>query len=260
MKQYKQTPITKNELLLWKSTNRNPRTKRPIKQTSKLGLYFKKEYEKVFLPKDSYIQYRNKKVDPLLMINLPVINRKPLFKFEYKWNPYSGKRLEKDPRGKLYFDPDCLIHYFYSNRLNHLWIPQTEEYTGHYGDAIGNGPDFNVPGRGKHPDWYLFRLPLLDGYIETNNCGQAVTLGPKLLFKEIEQIHKFALTYKNNFYKTYGYPRPNLIYLYVIYHQAISKHPNLSISKDLDENLDSETRKELELIENQQSINLLKSI
>ena len=69
----------------------------------------------------------------------------------------------------LYFDPNTLIHYFYINRLKNLWIDESIEdgnyYQGHYGYAVGNGPDFEIKGRGKHPDWYLFRLPIIDCYM-----------------------------------------------------------------------------------------------
>ena len=45
----------------------------------------------------------------------------------------NGNILGKDYRGNLYFDPDILIHYFYTNRLNHLWIKSSEGYTGIFG-------------------------------------------------------------------------------------------------------------------------------
>ena len=64
---------------------------------------------------DNYINYRNKNVDPILQIELPIDDFKScnVFKFKYKWNPYTGERLGIDTNGYLSFDPDTLIYYFY---------------------------------------------------------------------------------------------------------------------------------------------------
>ena len=119
---------------------------------------------------------------------------KDLFKFKYKWNSYNGERInDLDENGPLCFDPNSLIHYFYINRLNNLWNePYTDVFNnyieGYYGDAVGNGPDFELSSRGKHLDWYLFRLPISDEYLNRGHCFQSVTMGPKLTDIEIKNI------------------------------------------------------------------------
>ena len=89
-----------------------------------------------------------------------------LYKFKYCWDPLNGNILGIDSRGKLSFDPDILIHYFYVNRLSLLWISENCDFSGNYGDALGNGPDFFIKGRGYSPHWYLFRLPILGSIVK----------------------------------------------------------------------------------------------
>ena len=208
----------------------NPRTKRKIKLNGPVFKKIKKIYNKKYKDDDpiNYKHFRINKIDPLLLENLPFNGMKnnDIFKFEYKWNPYSGVRLnEKDINGPLYFDPNALIHYFYTNRLNNLWINgyyQNEDFIqGHYGDALGKYPDFEIRGRGKHPEWYLFRLPIIDCYLENNNYSQAVTMGPILTDNEIKKIYRMSKRYKIYFQEMYGYKRPNLIKFKQIYDKAV---------------------------------------
>jgi len=185
---------------------------------------------------DNYIDYRNKNLDPILQLELPLDNFKlsNVFKFKYKWNPYTGERMGIDQNGYLSFDPDTLIYYFYNNRLNYLWEKSSDlNYSDYYGDAMGNGPEFNINGRGSHPDWYLFRLPIIDCYLNNGHCHQAVTMGPILSDKEIKEIDRIAKQYKNNYFKRFNRKRPSLFKMKILYDQAINKNPDLGINSDL---------------------------
>lgn len=223
--------ISIEKLFLWKENPTiNPITKRKIKENGPSFKKFSKLYDKYAKNKKrSLTRYQNLRynlIDPILLLELPLHNKnkKDIFYFKEKWNPFNGQRLNKDHDGPLAFDPCTLVHYFYVNRLKNLWIDETiengEYFQGHYGDALGNGPDFEIKGRGKHPDWYLFRLPILDCYIE-DNPTQAVTMGPILSDEEIEEIYKLSKRY--NFKNIYGYKRPNLLKVKQLYDIAVNK-------------------------------------
>ena len=133
---------TKNKLELWNRNKLfNPFTKRKIKLNSKTYNKLKKLYEESFTQiLNDYKYFRINKIDP---ISLEQINPDNSFSFKYKWNPYTGEKLnEIDENGPLLFDCNSLIYYFYTNRLNNLWIPSHNEgdffVEGHYGDALGN--------------------------------------------------------------------------------------------------------------------------
>ena len=140
-------------------------------------------------------------IQDVLKNKLPIIKNKPLFKFEWQWDPFTGERTKIDPRGPLFFDPDTLIHYFYLNRLKHLWIHQENGYQANYGDGMGKGIKFEIVGRGCHPEWYLFRLPLPDAYLNMNVFNQYVTFGPVLNYNEIEEIYNLGKEYGNKYQK-----------------------------------------------------------
>ena len=234
--------ISDEKIIEW-NNNRlyNPITKRKIKDN---GPTYKKFFKKFLEYKnkiksnnciDKYKEYRKNKIDPLLHEELPLyenLNENDLFIFKYKWNPYIGEREEIDPNGPLYFDPDTLIHYFYVNRLNNLWITSDNNFQGYYGDALGNGPNFYIEGRGDYRNWYLFRLPIPDCYLYNNHNYQTVTMGPILSNNEIKLIYRKAKRYKNKYYELYHKKRPNLIKLKLYYDNAISKNP-LSYDQDI---------------------------
>lgn len=229
--------ITIELLNNWKKNpNINPLTKRKIKIN---GPTYKK-LEKIFIVKIkkkhiaqtksiifNYIEFRKNKIDPILHLPLP-INKNyniKLFSFKYQWNPYNGERLKTiDPNGPLYFDPHALLHFFYTNRLKHLWNKNSPFVEGYYGDAMGNGPDFKIIGRGTHHDWYLFRLPITDEYLYKDHCHQSVTMGPTLTHQEINEIYQISKNYSKLFKNTYGYDLPNLMLMKQIYEDAISKN------------------------------------
>jgi len=235
---YSKAEPTINDLMKWSNNKTiNPRTGRKIKITGKIYKLLDKYYkikEKDIPPVidiiDTYSNFRNKNLDPILLEELPIegYQDKKIFKFKYKWNPYTGDRKEKDPNGYLAFDPDTLIQHFYSNRLNYLWESSSDNtYTGYYGDALGNGPNFEIVGRGKHPDWYLFRLPIIDCYLIKDHCNQSVTMGPILEVKEIKEIDRLAKKYGNNYKNKFNKKRPSLFKLYKLYQNAINSNPNV---------------------------------
>jgi hypothetical protein len=231
---YKTTIPTKNELDKWsKTTNINPRTGRKIKIN---GPIYKILLSYLEINIDNYSEYRSTNVDPILMTGLPLVgySEHKYFKFKYKWNPYTGERQEIDKNGYLSFDPDTLIYYFYNNRLNYLWESTNDlNYTGYFGDAVGNGPNFEIKGRGTHPDWYLFRLPIIDCYLHKDHCHQSVTMGPILTNKEINEIDRLAKTYKNNYKNKFKMKRPRLKKIKALYDEAIDNNPKLDIEAEV---------------------------
>ena len=220
--------ITKEHLIIWNSNRLvNPITKRKIKENGPtykifLNLHNNDYNNNQYI--NTYEEFRKNNIDPLT--HLSNSSNQLYFKFKYIWNPYTGDRSNNiDPNGPLCFDPDVLIHYFYSNRMNNLWIPGDNSHQGYYGDALGNGPDFIITGRGDYRNYYLFRLPIPDCYLDSNHNNQIVTMGPILTDKEIKEIYNLALKNKNNYEETFNKKRPNLIKLKKLYEKAISKNP-----------------------------------
>ena len=220
------TTISKEHIMQWYENKLiNPLTKRKIKENGPIYKKYNKLYLLLIPKKDRYYEFRKKKIDPILLVELPLfdMSKKDLFIYYNKWNPYNGNIIEIDSNGPLYFDPNTLIHHFYTRRLEHLWInDENGEFSNHYGDGVGNGPDFIIKGRGSHPDWYLFRLPIIDCYLNDDHCMQSVTMGPILTEKDIKQIYKLSKSVI--FKKLYGYKRPNLIKMKILYDEAIDKN------------------------------------
>ena len=206
----------------WHNKTRNPYTKRKIKKGGKVYSQLLKDCLSQKAIKDNYSNFRNNNIDPLIYMNLPLIKNKPLFEYKYCWEPLTGEIIDIDPRGSLFFDPDSLIHYFYTNRLRYLWNEGENGFSGNYSDGLGNGPDFFIPGRGFSHHYYLFRLPLSDAFCD-NISNQQTTIGPKLSFEDITNIYLLANQYGNNYKKLYGKERPNILEIYELYHKAINK-------------------------------------
>lgn len=222
--------------------NINPQTKKKIKEHGKTynkclkafedlrGQHFAvlKDMIKYDLSKQSktYIEYRKNNTEIFTLEPLSLDQpMKSIFKFYHQWDPYNGKRTTIDPMGPLLFDANALIHYWYVNRLNHLWTNAVDDdsglYHGYYSDGVGNGPDFNITGRGNHMDWYLFRLPVMDCYLPNDHNDQIVTMGPTLTDDEIMMIYKLA---KKTPYQ-FGPKRPNVVLMKQHYEQAITMKP-----------------------------------
>ena len=183
--------------------------------------------------KKKYLGLRKSKCDPIGMYQ---VDCKNAFIYPYKWDPYTGKILDLDSDGPLYFDPDLLIKTFYTNRLNNLWVNPSEDlngyYEGYYDDGLGIGESFTIPGRGTFNEWYLFRLPIVDCYLSENHNLQMITMGPKLSSKEIEKIDKLANIKPNNYKSIFGQYRPSLMEIKKLYDIAISdKTEDITINK-----------------------------
>ena len=114
------------------------------------------------------------------------------FKFEYMWDPITGERLDKDPYGPFHFNVLTLAQNFYYNRLRMLWVDgeiiDGIKYEGYYGDALHSGEDIFVPSRGISKHMHLFRLPIIDCYLQTGFDYSVITMGPKLTSEEIDMI------------------------------------------------------------------------
>jgi len=197
--------------------------------TTSLEKEINKEPEYDHATKEKYRVLRNTRMDP---ITYTVLDEEHAFKFPYKWDPYTGERMGRDETGPLYFDPDILIKHFHTKRLDKLWIQPSDEqngyFAGHYDDAVGLGDDFYVAGRGSHPEWYLFRLPILDCYLTKDHNKQFITFGPKLTDEEVMEIERLASLRPTNYKQLFRHTRPNLILMKQLYDNAISRTPKLT--------------------------------
>lgn len=168
---------------------------------------------------DYYNALRKSRIDPLLNIPLDIC-----FEFKYKWDPYTGERLEEDINGPLCFHPDVLIHYFYTNRLNNLWIDSVDDssgfYEGYYGCHVGAGSNLEVKSRGLHPEKYLLRLPIVDCYLTNDHKESIVTMGPILTDEEINIIDELAFQ-TNMYHSWFNKPKPSLSLINDFYRNAI---------------------------------------
>jgi hypothetical protein len=152
------------------------------------------------------------------------------FKLYDMWDPYTGERLGRDPYGPLCFDIDTLIKYIYNNRLRKLWVDQSDGndgvFEGYYDDAIGAGDGFFVTARGHHPEWDIFRIPIIDCYLTNDHNNQHITFGPKLTDEEIANIDYIANNQLGDCYlNQFRQYRPSLMKIKHYYDIAISKTP-----------------------------------
>lgn len=205
----------------WYNKSKNPISKRKIKKNGRVWKKFLNQTLENNIINDPYHSYHNKFMDPLTTLKLD--KNIKVYKYSFCWDPLNGNILSRDIRGPLIFDPDVLIHYFYTRRLNYLWIDSEDGYSGTYGDAVGNGPDFYVSGRGYSYHWYLFRLPLFNAYCSPEKIGQQTTMGPILSYNEVKKIYDLANKNKKNYLTLFNKERPDLLKIYNLYHQAIQK-------------------------------------
>ena len=149
------------------------------------------------------------------------------------WDPYTGHREDIDPYGPLYFDPDSLIYTIWIKRLNNLWVEGKEELgyhtQGYYSDGVGAGQNFEIVGRGSHPEWYLFRLPIVDLYLTEDHNEQIPTMGPVLTDEEVNEIYELSLKSKYKYKNKFKNKRPNFILIKFLYDIAISKNPKKKV-------------------------------
>ena len=215
------------------------------------------EYDEITIKK--YKAFRYRKMDP---ISYTEVEEDYAFKFEHIWDPYTGERKDQlDSDGPLYFDPDILINYFLTKILTKLWVQPSDEhggyYQGYYDDGAGAGEDFYVAGRGHHPEWYLFRLPIIDCYLTKDHNKQYITFGPKLTDSEIMKIDELARKRPKNFFSLFNKNRPSLVIMKALYDKAISKKPFI---KNIPENITEEELKNLYNRENRNCIDELVKI
>lgn len=220
--------------------------KKKIKKKRK-SLYIVNGKEKIYGSRtmEEYRVLRKTKRDPITQEKL---FPEQAFEINYIWDPYTGERMGIDPYGPIYIDPDNLIHYFYTIRLRKLWMTPSDEnvgyYQGTYDDALGIGDDFFLKGRGSFPEWYIFRLPITDCYLDKDHMRQLVTLGPKLTFNDIKEIDRIAQQNENSYYKKFKKNRPSLVRIWHLYHMAIK----LPSNENNEDNLKSNRRSVASLI------------
>ncbi len=162
-------------------------------------------------------------IDPITDEKIP---QHMIFKFKDKWDPLTGNRIGIDEIGPLSFNAYTLYKFYLNNRYTGLWTPpyndNTGYYQGYYGDCVGAGSSLNINNRGNFPEKYLFRLPIVDCYLNKNHNLSLVTMGPILTNEEISEIDKIIL---NN------YPKQNYTKL-----SLIKKWYDKAIKDDLDIN------------------------
>lgn len=167
---------------------------------------------------ETYRTMRILKIDPLSRQEIP---EKLRFEFKYKWNPYSGDILEEDPIGPLCFDAIVLYDYFFANRYKGLWNPPSDGFQGFYGDYVGEENKMNLQHINGKPEKYLYRLPIIDCYLNENHNYSHITMGPILSDINIEQIDNIVLKHhKNKNFLT------SLKLLKNYYHKAINSNPS----------------------------------
>jgi len=189
---------------------------------------------------EQYRVMRQLKIDPISQSQL---TDNDSFKFCKIWDPYTGERTEHDdPYGPLCFDPCVLAKFFYTNRLNNLWVDLYDDENPNqvwgqcYGDGVGAGENCNIPGRGIYPEKYLFRLPVPDCYIPKDNDEQIITCGPKLTHEEIIEIDKQLQTMHAKYSLMYNIRvPPSLTKMKEYYDIAINPNPSklLNLKTDL---------------------------
>lgn len=205
-----------------------------------------------------YKTIRLRKMDPLINLDMDDTNA---FIFNDMWDPITGERIQKDPNGGLYFDPDSLIHYFYINRLKNLWNEPTDNnegyFEGYYDFAVGSGENINIVGRGHCPDKYLLRLPIIDCYLTKDHNDSFVTMGPKLTDEEINKIDEVANKSGDNYKKMFKKERPKLADIKKYYDNSICENPDIS---KLKEKYPNKTNEELRCMFNREAVEMLKKL
>jgi hypothetical protein len=172
------------------------------------------------------------------------------FVFGERWDPYTGKRIEKDPYGALYFNPVHLVQYYYTNRLNNLRISPSGDYEGYYGDAVGAGINFNIKSRGSHPERYLFRVPISDCYLTKSHNSNFITMGPKLTDKELISIDNLMSRdhIRQEYKSIYGRTPPSVYKMKQLYLQAIEEDPKIQFDEDDERDISDLTKEEIKFL------------
>ena len=121
--------------------------------------------------------------------------------------------------------------YFYSNRLNNLWINEVDEgvtggyYEGRYGDGVGAGKYIKITSRDYYSELYLWRLPISDCYLIKNFPKNIPTMGYELDRCDIEKIQYLCENCPTYMWNNIFTKIPNLIKIYDLYNMAINDCP-----------------------------------
>ena len=226
LENFENSPPTSRELhTFYKNRELNPRTHQPFEDTNIMDTLLL-SLERFFFKSSAGIN----QIDPILLEKLPLKRNKPVFNYAWEWDPMSGERLNLATDGGLFFDPDTLIHYFYTLRLNNLWCSSMDDYAPFYGDALGTGPQFYIKGRGFHPEWYLFRLPLMYKYLPEGLSLQIPTLMPPLSEADLTLIDHMGDKYGRSYKKRFGRDRPSLVKMKALYEVATDPFPKIQMS------------------------------
>lgn len=210
------------------------------KKTEKKIVKYNKDYDS---STEKYKTYRRLNIDP---ISLSAMEKDyPFFEVYRMWDPYTGEFSEKnDPFGSLKFDPISLTIYFWMNRYRHLLKDSDGVHEMATEDGLGATEQFKSP-RGVYPEKYLWRLPVIDCYIEENKdpleksfIGSIPKVGPKLtkddIVKIYELVKKCVKVYPKRLKRI-----PDLLKMYDTYHEAINPNPDISKIKGASSNLEA---------------------
>ena len=155
-----------------------------------------KQYETLFDDEtvSRYRAYRIKKQDPVTCDDMDFESS---FQFKYVWDCVTGERIGVDPHGPLYFSPVTILRTILGKILTGLWT-EIDDCVPMYGENLGVGKQFNIPGRGPQLEKYAFRLPVQDCYIyrDSDKHGKSVhTLGPEFTDDELRHIDQLIQEY-----------------------------------------------------------------
>ena len=197
----------------------------PLKKKS--NKYYDKEYDDVTI--NIYRKMRESCTDP---ISGDICNEKDSFIVDYMWDSITGEKInKKDPHGPLYFNSISLLKYFYIKRLDHLWCDENDEgenggyYQGYYGTGVGAGENFHIISRGSYPEYYLWRLPIIDCYLNKDHKKSIPTKGPKLSKDDIITLYTICSKINKKKWSDEFKSLPNIVLIYDLYQIAISQNP-----------------------------------
>jgi hypothetical protein len=153
--------------------------------------YDREQYMKMFDDETTgrYRAYRIKRQDPVTCEDMDEYSS---FKFPFVWDCVTGERIGIDPNGPLYLSPVTVLRTILSQILIGLWT-ELENCVPMYGENVGVGKEFNIPGRGPQLEKYAFRLPIQDCYLyrDSDKIGKSVhTLGPEFTDDELREIDR----------------------------------------------------------------------
>lgn len=192
----------------------------------------RRSYDKNYddLTKKKYKAMRKTKECP---ISGEYVDERYAFKVKYMWDPITGEYLDKkDPYGPLMFDPIALALCFYMKKTNNLLSAEVDEGAdgGYYeaipGDALGAGENINIPGRGEHPELFLWRLPVNDCYLEKGLNRSIPIKGPKLSRSDVVKLYELCRKSPRSHWSQTFKQIPNLVKMYDTYMIAIDPDPD----------------------------------